>query len=42
VADFILEWVADLKSESGAGFISETLADIARNQSWLGVFEQVG
>src|SRR3954449_3817441 len=32
VADFILEWVADIKSESGAGFISETLADIARNQ----------
>jgi hypothetical protein len=31
VADFILERVADIKSESVAGFISETLADIARN-----------
>src|SRR5215210_4705066 len=32
VADFILEWVADIKSESGAECTSEPLADIARNQ----------
>jgi hypothetical protein len=31
-ADFILEWVADIKSESGAEFIPETLADFVRNQ----------
>src|SRR5215211_8388909 len=34
VADFILEWVADIKSESVAGFASEPLADIARNQQY--------
>jgi len=32
VAEFILKWVADIKSESVAGFISESLADIPRNQ----------
>jgi hypothetical protein len=31
-AGFILEAVADIKSESMAGFSSESLAEIARNQ----------
>ena len=31
-AGFILETVADIKSESMAGFSSEPLAEIARNQ----------
>ena len=31
-AGFILETVADIKSESMAGFSSESLAEIARNQ----------
>jgi hypothetical protein len=32
VADFILESVADIKSESAVDFIPETPADMLRNQ----------
>jgi hypothetical protein len=33
-AGFILEAVADIKSDSMAGFSSESLAEIARNQQY--------